>query len=527
MNKTESKYADLILVSNCIFSAKPDDESPVPGIVAITGNKIAAVASKSEIGKWAGPETTIYELGDQLVCPGFLDNHVFFTGYAWTRAGVDCSGASSSLEVLEMVKSYSKTIPQGKTLVGHGLNVEGWSEQEKTGRLLDEVFGDRPVAIFTPARDFCFMNRAAEEKYGFTKDECYAEACWKLLKEILSDREQMAEEYREFSHLLASRGITSIKEIGFDDYSGFSNILANFAETGELIHRVNLVSQPVAEEINFNYGESCRERFTGDSIKFMGYNLMADGEIASFNGDMLEPYTNKPDTCNQSPVNYEAIGKSVLEADRRGFRCALHAEGDAAVRKSIDIFENCMKNNGKRDARHTIIDLEMIHPIDIKRMADLDITATNYVQIMNGTGRYEDFYGPSFVGEHRLKQYWAYRSMIDEGVNICCGTDLPLDTPNIPLSIYHAVGRRFPDGKPEQGFNKEQGMSIAENLRAWTIGGQYVNFEDQRLGTLEAGKFADIAVLNQNVFAVPMEEMRNVKVALTLYNGRVVYQVNE
>ncbi|MDV2888336.1 hypothetical protein RYX45_24560, partial [Alkalihalophilus pseudofirmus] len=81
-----------------------------------------------------------------------------------------------------------------------------------------------------------------------------------------------------------------------------------------------------------------------------------------------------------------------------------------------------------------------------------------------------------------LKNYWAYRNMIDEGVNICCGTDLPLDTANIPLSIYFAVGRMFPDGKPEAGFNKEQALSIAEVLRAWTIGGQYVNFDDQRLG---------------------------------------------
>lgn len=520
----ENTYADIVLVSDHIFTAKEKEEAPFPGIIAIVGNKIAAVENKGDKDKWVGPETVVFELGNQLICPGFLDNHVFFTGYAWTRAGVDVSSASSSKEVVEILKNYSKTISDGKTLVGHGLNVEGWSEEDKSGRVLDELFTDRPVAVFTPSRDFCYMNKATEETYGFNKDECYAEACWKLLSELLNDQEKILEEYKHFSHFLASRGITSIKEIGFDDYSGFSDILASLEESGELTHRVNLVSQPVAQTINFEYGEQSRKRFTNQKIKFMGYNLMVDGEIASFAGDMLEPYTNKPDSCNDSPVDYQKLEKNVLDADRRGFRCALHAEGDAAVRKSIDMFEKCRVVNGNRDARHTITDIEIIHPEDIKRMAALDITATNYVQIMNCTEKYDDFYAPSMVGEERLKHYWSYRSMIDEGVNLCCGTDLPLDTPNVPQSIYHAVGRLFPDGKPESGFNKEQAMSIAEILRAWTIGGQYVNFEDHRLGTLEVGKLADIAVFNKNVFDVPMEEMRNVKVALTIFDGRVVYE---
>lgn len=522
--KTESNYADIVLISNNIFTSKADATGPISGVVVIIGNTIAAIEPKSAKDKWIGPKTAVYELGDKLICPGFLDNHVFFTGYAWTRAGVDVSTASSCQEVVEILVSYSKTIPKEKTILGHGLDVNGWSDEEKSGKCLDKVFGDRPVAIFTPARDFCFMNTAAEEKYGFTQDECYAEACWKLLKETLTDREQITKEYKNFSQFLASRGITSIKEIGFDDYSGFTDILASLEESGELIHRVNLVSQPVAQGINFEYGESCREKFTGHAIKFMGYNLMVDGEIASFEGDLLEPYLNNPETCNISPVDYEALEKSVLEADKRGFRCALHAEGDAAVRRSIDIFEKCRERNGKRDARHTITDLELTHPQDLKRMAELDITATNYLQIMNCTEQYEAFYAPSFVGEDRLKNYWAYRNMIDEGVNICCGTDLPLDTANIPLSLYFAVGRMFPDGKPEAGFNKEQALSIAEVLRAWTIGGQYVNFDDQRLGTLEAGKLADIAVLDKNVFEVPMNEMRNVNVALTIFDGRVIYE---
>lgn len=520
--KNQNNYADIILESNAIFTSKIGEDEPFSGIVVIKDNKIIAVDQKQNITKWIGSKTKIYKLENKLICPGFVDNHVFFTGYVWSKAGVDLSNVHNSEEALLAIEEYAKNIPNSKTILGHCLNMNNWHEVEKGSAVLDKVFKDRPVIAFSKDRSECWLNTIANQKYGIEHDKCYAEACFKLFQELLKE-ENIVDEYNNFSKLLASRGVTSIKEIGFDDYYGFTDILEQMELKGELIHRINLVSQPVSNNANFEYGDTCSKRFQNSFIKFMGYNLMVDGEIASHEGELLKPYKDIPDSCGKYSPDYKTLEETVQAADKKGFRCALHAEGDAAVRKSIDIIERCRLINGKRDSRHAIIDLELVHPDDIVRMSNLGITAINYVQIMNCTSKYSDFYAQDLIGDDRINNYWPYKRMIDKGVNICCGTDLPLDIPNIPLSVYFVTSRRFPDGNPLTGFNKKQSMSKADILRAWTIGGQYANFSDDKLGTIEEGKLADITVLDNNIFDLSVDEIKDVKVCLTITDGKIVY----
>ena len=118
-----------------------------------------------------------------------------------------------------------------------------------------KVFGNRPVIAFTEDRDGCMMNPAARDTYGFDESDVYSEICWKVLDEILKDREYIQAEYKSFSHLMASRGVTSIKEIGFDTYSGFVSVLKELEKKGALLHRVNLVSQPVGRTADFEFGK--------------------------------------------------------------------------------------------------------------------------------------------------------------------------------------------------------------------------------------------------------------------------------
>ena len=215
------------------------------------------------------------------------------------------------------------------------------------------------------------------------------------------------------------------------------------------------------------------------------------------------------------------------KADSLGLRCACHAEGDNAVRRTVDIFEHCREINGDRDARHVITDLEMVRPEELKRMAELGITACNYVQIMECLGGWEEFYGYDRVGENGIKNYWPYKRMLDLGVHACCGTDLPLTEPDIPLSAYLTVTRKFPDGKPEGGINKECALTVGQILKMWTIEGQYANFREDRLGTLEEGKLADIAVIDRNLFGMEPEKLKEAQVSMTICAGKTVYVKEE
>ncbi len=515
--------ADLILVSTCLYTGADPVDAPFPGFVAIAGDRIAAVGILEEMGPWLADHTAVLDLGEQLVCPGFVDNHVFFTGQVWSQLGIDLASARTVSEACELFVRQASLTPAGKPVFGH--NLPGFV-LENAGKDLEllEQFGSRPVLGFTADRDGCLLNQAAIRRYGFNGNAVFAENCYKVFQDFLADREFIKAEYGRFSHFLAARGVTAIKEIGFDDYSGFTDVLHELASQGQLMHRVNLVSQPVGRPADFEYAGACRERFSSPLIQFMGFNLMVDGEIAKWNAHLLEPYANRPESFGEQIIDYDALEKTVLEADRQGYRCALHAEGDQAVRKTIDIFQKCREANGPKDSRHMIVDLEMVQPDDLKRMAKLGITAVNYMQIMDCIGTSEDFYGYEFVGMDRIKNYWPYRNMLAAGVNVCCGTDLPLTAPDIPLSAYLALSRRFRDGKPENGVNPSQALTVAECLRAWTIGGQYANFQEKSLGTIEAGKLADLAVLDRNIFSMPVDKLPEAKVSLTIFNGKIIWQ---
>ncbi len=507
-----------LLKTDLLFTAT--GEQPQEGFVLIEGNKIVKVGEISELDGYVDDDTEILDLYGKVVSPGFVDNHVFFTGYIWQRVGFDASHIRSEEELLKNIEKAAQALPGNKAVLGHGLDPEFRCSNERLNRLYPE----RPVIVFNESREWCFMNRAAEEAYGFTAEECWAEMCWRLFEEILSDKEYARAQYLKFQDLLASKGITSIKEIGFDNYYGFAPVLKELEDEKVLKHRVNLVSQPVREGADFTYGWACREMFAGDQVHFMGYNIMVDGDIESGDGDLLDEYQNAPGIHCGMEINYDEIEKTVLEADRQGFRCALHAEGDAAVRHCIDIFEKCRIENGERDARHAIVDMELIDPEDRKRLHALGISVISYIQIMNCYGSRENYWDRQILTEDRQKTVWAYRSLLEDHGRLCFGTDLPLDVPDIPQSVRCGVFRLFPDGTPDEGYHPEEALDVSQLLTCWSKNGQEANFEENRLGTIEEGKLADLAVTDTDIFSCGPDKIGKAEVCMTIYDGKIVYR---
>lgn len=514
--------ADLILRCDRIFTGNLED-GLIDGFVAVRGNRILAVDEWMSHSEFLDEKTHIYDLRGKTITPGYVDNHVFFIGYVWQHIGVDTSGATDESSLKDILTDYEKRLAPGEPLLGHGLD----DDLELSGDLLERVFPGRAAVVFRESREACLMNQKSKERYGFEEDRCYAEACWRLFRELMADKAYAKEQYLAFQNMLAGRGITGIKEIGFDDYYGFTDVLKEMEDSGELKHRVYLVSQPVGGDVDIPYGERMREFFQGSCVKFMGYNIMVDGDIESGEGDILDGYPEEEGLPPCTPPDYGKIRDSVEKADKRGFRCALHAEGDRAVRKAIDILEGCRKENGARDARHAVIDMELVDPADIRRMKENDITAINYVQIMSCYPKYEEYYGLRYFSEERQKDIWPYRSLKDAGVTLCWGTDLPLDVPDIPLSVCYAAERKFPNSMPEQGFNMKESITPAEVLEGWTKNGQKVNFAEDILGTLEPGKLADIAVIDGDILGTEGRVRKELKVCLTVFDGKVVYDGRE
>ncbi len=507
--------ADLVLASRSIFNGT--DTDPFDGYIAIKDGYIISIdKGKFPIEKYHGVKKFI-DLGNKTITPGFTDVHCFFTGYAVHFAGADLSPATTIDEVFSIIGT---DCDNKKVILGHGINEKLITSNNC--KRLNELFVNVPVILFSPGCETCLMNTKANEIYNFTKETCYPESYVKLLPDILSDRDFIIPLFKRYMNMLNRMGVTCVKEMGFDDFFGFTDILKELEDTKALSLRVHFMSQPVEKPMSINYGLEMKDKFKGEFVHFSGYNQMTDGSVSELCADLKEPYLCADTTCAQK-IDWDTLRKDTLKADSEGFRFSLHAQGDAAIQKVLDIYDNCKRNqNGRLINRHSITDLEFSDPKDIERMGKLGAIAEIYPQIQSIANRKDKLKMiEDKIGLNRGTFYWNRRKMIDSNVTVSCGTDLPLLIDNIPESIYHAVGGYFPEGG--EAYNKENMISIKELLKAWTYGGAYNLGLDEELGSFREGYKADVVVFNGNIFDTPIEQIRDMYVEQTYLDGNRIY----
>ena len=389
--------------------------------------------------------------------------------------------------------------------------------------LMDEAFGDTPAVLVGQWAEGMAMNQAAEDKYGFTPEACWSEKAYLLLKEVICDNEMSVPIYEDYLAMMASLGVTSTKEMGYDDY-WFVEEAEKLSQAGRLTLRLNLMSQPVGAPADIAYGSAMQARFAQHpQISFSGFNQMTDGSISQHEGEMKEPYLDA-DTCCTLDIDWAEHERQVLEADEAGLRFSLHCQGDAAVAHALDIFEKCQRDDeGKVVLRQAMTDLEGADPADLERMGELGVNAEVYPLIQSIADRESKLAMiAEKIGPERGGHYWNRRKMLDSGVVLSCGTDLPMTRDELGVGVYSACGGYFPEGG--EPFNTQNMISAGELLRAWCAGGAWDLEQEDVLGTLEAGKLADIAVFDTDVTAIDPKDARDVKCLMTIFDGRMVYQ---
>lgn len=509
--------ADEVLVSTCIYDSV--SKEPYAGYVVIKGDSILEVGKGEVPEKYRDESVTYHDYKDATICAGFGDTHTFFTGFIIDNLGIDLTG-TDELDQLEDMVRKAVSAEGVKVVFGNHLCPE-LAGLRQTEELLNEVSPKVPVVLFVPGHGTCAMNQRAREEYGFSPQACYSEALYKIMGIYLNDKTFVDEQLTAYMHMLNARGVTSVKEMGFDDFYGFTDLLKEFDEEKKLTLRISFMSQPVGAPANIEYGKKMREKFQSEFVRFSGYNQMTDGLILARQGHLTEPYEGTSTVCEKE-IDYDTIEKEVLLADENGFRFTLHAEGDGAFRRILDIYEKCRRNeDGSLQNRHGITDLELTMPEDEERMAALNVFGEIYAQVY-ALDTYEGYVEAykEVIG-NRQERYLNYRSLADHGVRLCGATDLPLLIPSIPESIYYGCANYGKDGK--ERINPGNALSVAEMLEAWTINSQYAMQREDILGTLEAGKRADIVIFTGDLFHTPMEDILQVEVERTIVNGQEVY----
>ncbi|WP_248922785.1 amidohydrolase [Olsenella intestinalis] len=504
----------FVIRSRAIFDGVAD--APFSGHVAVCDGEIVSVG-EGDGDAFVTGATRVIDVGDALVTPGLVDAHCFFQGWLLQHYGADLSGCASLAEAAARVAAQ-----EGFALrVGHGLPVA--LATDDTG-LLDEVFADEPCVLVCEGAEAMVMNAAAEARFGFTPRECWSERAHLLLAAVMADHAASVPLYRRYLSMMNGYGVTATKEMGYDDDWFVDEALALESE-GELTVRVSLMSQPVGRDADIEYGLGLRHRLAeSELVDFSGYNQMTDGSIGEHAGEMKEPYLDFDGRCSMD-VDWAHHADEVRRAEEAGFRFSLHTQGDGAVSHALDIYEGCARDDdGRLRLRHAMTDLEAADPADFARMAALGVVAEVYPliqSIASRAGKAEMI--RRTIGEERGTRYWNRRGMLDAGVTVACATDLPMTFDDLGTGIYSACGGYFPEGGSPL-FSQNM-VSPAELLRAWCAGGAFDLMIEDRVGTLEPGKRADIAVFDRNVLACDPVDARGCACVMTFLDGRVVHDV--
>ncbi|MFT4415259.1 amidohydrolase [Fredinandcohnia humi] len=535
-------YADIIIKGNSIFTG--NGHSPTNGAIVVKNDRILAICNIEGVDNYIGPHTEVIDAIDRLVLPGFHDFHLHLMLGSMFSEHITLTDCYSEEEAAQKIYQFAQENPNDKWVLGFGWHHVRWPGKKTPTRYsLDKLIPDRPVLLLNEEAHSAWVNTEALRVLNITKDTqdppfgliekdehgeptgfLYETAVKLATAAFQFPEDKQRRMVDSFLKKAASFGITSVSDMlplpGFE--LGNPSFYATYEKEGKLTIRIHFLS---VLDGDLSKAKSYRELYQSDKLQFSGLKQFIDGVPITYTGYLIEPYTDRPETRGGILFEEETYRKWIKEADKQGFRIRLHACGDGAVRFGLDCFEEAQKQNGKRDSRHTIEHIEVIHPDDIKRFEVLQVIASIQPEHMSGESMEEHTYLER-LGIERSRYMWPIGTLKRNGAQIVFGSDYPVVDINPMLEIYRAVTRRHADGTPEEGWNPEEKISLAEALLFYTRGPAYGNFREDDLGTLEVGKKADIVILDRDLFAVDPSEILEAKVQMTLMDGKVVYERN-
>lgn len=535
---------DYCLKSTAIFDGK--SEAPFSGCVLISGNRIVDVVPIGEETAWVGEHTVYKDFGDKLIMPGLIDAHTHFFKGAITASDHVCTSigdSKSEEECAQMIYQFAKAHPQEKRVRGSGWFITNWGDQPlPTKRSLDALLPDIPVYLQAADAHSYWLNSAALKECGVTTeskvesgyigkfengeldgmlvefDACqYAERMFNSFSE-----EELEEIYEQFLEISAKNGITSMSEMLPDEYDRKTlekyHLIKRMEQEEKMKVRLHVFPK-MYDTPDFSTYLQWKKELDSDYFQISGVKGFIDGVAETYTGLLLEPYTDKPETCGINvPVKpQEDLNQAVKTANAAGIPVRIHCIADGSVRMALDALEASVKENGK-NLHNTIEHIENIHPDDIGRFKELGVLPSMQPIhiILDADGKINR------IGEERIKYEWPLQTLLQSYGELAIGTDYPVVDINPFDNIYAAVTRNFFDGSPAS-HNPEECLTMSQTLRAYTYDAADTYSRKEELGSLEKGKLADLIVIDQNLFTIPKEKIRESHVELTMLGGKIAY----
>jgi predicted amidohydrolase YtcJ len=538
--------ADLVLTNGKIWTENA--VAPEVEALAIRSNRVIAAGSSSEMEALADHETKVVDLDGKRAVPGFNDAHLHLYMGGASLAGVQLRTAKSAAEFRERVAAFARSQPKGEWILGGNWNQGAWIPAGAPHhKLIDDVTPDNPVFVISADGHMMLANALAMKLAGVngstadipgglivrdqdrTPTGVFKDAATALIRRVVpvpTQKQIKAAILAAQQHAL-EHGVTSVQDMGVIGALGpdtMKEVIRAYQElgrSGELQIRVS-AHLPLPEYRRFA-DAGIAAGFGNEYLRVGGVKSFSDGSLGSKTAWFFDPYNDAPET-NGIPSDElsdaEGMYRNLVEADRAGLQIAVHAIGDRANRTVLDFFEKLEQQNGRRERRLRIEHAQHLCPSDIPRFAQLNVIASMQPYHSIDDGCWAD----GRIGAERAKTTYACGSLLRANAVLAFGSDwfvAPID----PLQgIYAAVTRRTLDGKRPEGWVPEQKISVEEAVHAYTVGSAYASMEEGMKGSLEPGKLADIAVLSDDIFSIEPAAIRETKVDMTIFDGRVIYK---
>jgi len=518
--------------------------------VGVKNGRIESLGTNENLLALRTKETQLINLEGRLVLPGFNDSHMHLLNYGIFESMVDLGAAKSWEEIESLVGEYIRKQGKkpGEWVFGKNWNQENWIQKEiPTREALDKISSEHPIILTRVCTHIVVANTAALKKTGIfglpvdidggkldvgadgLVNGIVRENAVGLLYEDMKapPKDVLKEIIVEASNKMLEKGITSVQTDDLCSVAGadFKMILSAFEELsneGRLPVRINEQARFLSIKSLSEFLETGRKTGSGnDFFKIGPLKLFVDGSLGARTALMRKPYEDDKNTSGIGIFEEKELAELVAFAHKNKMQIAIHCIGDKAVEMAVKSFENILINEDgvveENILRHGIVHCQITDKELLNRMGRLSLVA--YIQPVFVQSDYEIV--EQRVGKEMAEFSYGWKTMLEVGVEIAGGSDCPVEKFDILPNIYCAVTRKSYDGKPTEGWNKKEKLTVEEAVKCFTTGGAYVSFEENEKGTISIGKLADLVVLNQDIFNLPEDKIKDVEIDLTMLQGEI------
>jgi len=528
---------DLVFVGGRVHTVNSTND--IAEAVAVSGGRISAVGSNAEVRAGAGPGARVIELNGRSLLPGFHDAHGHFTGVGSSMTAIDCKapGMQSIRALQEAVRERAASQPPGTWIRGRGYDQSRLAElRHPTKYDWDAVAPEHPVIFGRTCGHISSVNSKALALAGVTDttedppggrfdraDGQITGVCFETAQNVLQgvaalSREEIRASLIRANQAYLAAGCTTVHDAGGLTGSAFVPA-QDLVAAGEIQVRlyafttVNAVNSPLMGMLN----TGLHTGFGNDRLKLGAFKVMTDGSSSGPTASTREPYTSNSDDFGILYWSQDELDGLIGRAHRQGFQCTVHAVGDRAIEQTLNAMARAQSEFPREGIRHRIEHCGICPPDLQKR-----VKAQGIIPAMQPAFFWE--FGDGYIanyGQERADTMFPAKSLIDMGVPVAGSSDAPV-THYAPLFGIEQAMTRATNGGQVCGPNERVNLTTA--IRMHTINGAHACFDEAKKGSIEAGKFADLVVLGEDIARVPATSVRNIPVAMTVVDGEVVYE---